>query len=163
MFKIHPKVPECMSDVAKGFIMNCFTPNPDDRATAAGLLKDIFLKSSPKKKVKAQQEAESKDFLSAGEASRLIIFYVLSDLLPVPAPVFEGSLFALEELKPQSRCCLAADYHRSLSVPISILVEDTDSYSDSIDLSCSLDLRRSQAIQRAEEISESPPTNSFLV
>lgn len=69
MFKIHPKVPECMSDVAKGFIMNCFTPNPDDRATATGLLKDIFLKSSPRKKAKAQQEAESKDFLSAGEAS----------------------------------------------------------------------------------------------
>lgn len=72
MFKIHPKVPECMSDVAKGFIMNCFTPNPDDRATATGLLKDVFLKSSPRKKVKAQQEAESKDFLSAGEASRLM-------------------------------------------------------------------------------------------
>lgn len=69
MFKIHPKVPECMSDVAKGFIMNCFTPNPDDRATAAGLLKDVFLKSSPRKKVKAQQEVECKDFLSAGEAS----------------------------------------------------------------------------------------------
>lgn len=69
MFKIHPKVPECMSDVAKGFIMNCFTPNPDDRATAAGLLKDIFLKSSPRKKARAQQEEESKDLLSAGEAS----------------------------------------------------------------------------------------------
>lgn len=121
MFKIHPKVPECMSDVAKGFIMNCFTPNPDDRATATGLLKDIFLKSSPRKKAKAQQEAEYKDFLSA------------------------------------------ADYHRSLSVPISIFVEDTDSYSDSIDLSCSLDLRRPQVIQRADEMSESPPANSFLV
>lgn len=72
MFKIHPKVPECMSDVAKVFIMNCFTPNPDDRATAGGLLKDVFLKSSPRKKVKVQQEAESKDFLSAGEAPCLI-------------------------------------------------------------------------------------------
>uniref|UniRef100_A0AAX7UTB8 mitogen-activated protein kinase kinase kinase n=1 Tax=Astatotilapia calliptera TaxID=8154 RepID=A0AAX7UTB8_ASTCA len=45
MFKIHPKVPECMSDEAKGFIMNCFVPNPDERATAAELLKDHFLKS----------------------------------------------------------------------------------------------------------------------
>lgn len=74
MFKIHPKVPECMSDEAKGFIMNCFTPDPDDRATAAELLKDTFLRSSPRKKAKAQQEAESKDFLSTGEASPHIKF-----------------------------------------------------------------------------------------
>lgn len=51
-----------------------------------------------------------------------------------------------------------------MSVPISILVEDTDSYSDLVDLSCSLDLTRSQSSLRAEEISESPPsTNSFLL
>lgn len=74
MFKIHPKVPECMSDEAKGFIMNCFTPNPDDRATAAELLKDTFLRSSPRKKTRAQQEAESKDFLSTGEASPRVKF-----------------------------------------------------------------------------------------
>lgn len=151
MFKIHPKVPECMSDVAKGFIMTCFTPNPDDRATATGLLKDIFLNSSPRKRAKAQQEAESKDFLSAGEASLHI------------NPTYSSPVVALQKLLPPSFCCLAADYHRSLSVPISIFVEDTDSYSDSIDLSCSLDLRRPQAIQRADEMSESPPANSFLV
>ncbi|KAL3980431.1 plectin [Sarotherodon galilaeus] len=117
MFKIHPKVPECMSDEAKGFIMNCFVPNPDERATAAELLKDHFLKSSTKKKAKAVQESLS-----------------------------------------------ITDYQRSMSVPISILVEDTDSYSDSVDLSCSLDLTRSQSSLRAEEISESPPsTNSFLL
>ncbi|KAM9353855.1 mitogen-activated protein kinase kinase kinase 5 [Symphorus nematophorus] len=120
MFKIHPKVPECMSDAAKGFIMNCFTPNPDDRATAAELLMDTFLRSSPRKKARTQQESEPKDCLSA------------------------------------------ADYQRSLSVPISIFVEDTDSYSGSIDLSCSLDLRRQQASIRADEISESPPNTSFL-
>uniref|UniRef100_A0A8C4EPD7 mitogen-activated protein kinase kinase kinase n=1 Tax=Dicentrarchus labrax TaxID=13489 RepID=A0A8C4EPD7_DICLA len=118
MFKIHPKVPECMSDAAKGFIMNCFTPNPDDRATAAELLMDTFLRSSPRKRTKAPQEIESKDS--------------------------------------------SADYQRSLSVPISILVEDTDSFSGSIDLSCSLDLRRPQSTLRADEISESPPSTSFL-
>lgn len=68
MFKIHPKVPECMSDAAKGFIMNCFTPNPDDRATAAELLMDAFLRLSPRKKAKAVQEPEPKDLLNAGEA-----------------------------------------------------------------------------------------------
>ncbi|XP_019122694.2 mitogen-activated protein kinase kinase kinase 5 [Larimichthys crocea] len=120
MFKIHPKVPECMSDEAKGFIMNCFTPNPDDRATASELLMDTFLRSSPRKRAKAPQEPEPKDYSSAG------------------------------------------DYQRSLSVPISILVEDTDSYSGSIDLSCSLDLRRPYSALRADEISESPPNISFL-
>ncbi|TKS82388.1 Mitogen-activated protein kinase kinase kinase 5 [Collichthys lucidus] len=120
MFKIHPKVPECMSDEAKGFIMNCFTPNPDDRATASELLMDTFLRSSPKKRAKAPQEPEPKDYSTA------------------------------------------ADYQRSLSVPISILVEDADSYSGSIDLSCSLDLRRPYSALRADEISESPPNISFL-
>lgn len=120
MFKIHPKVPECMSDKAKGFIMNCFVPEPDDRATAAELLKNPFLRSSPRKKAKAPPEVESKDLS-------------------------------------------AADYQRSLSVPISILVEDTDSDSGSIDLSCSLDLRRVQSSLIEDEISESPTgTNSFL-
>nr|XP_020489151.1 mitogen-activated protein kinase kinase kinase 5-like [Labrus bergylta] len=121
MFKIHPKVPECMSDKAKVFLMNCFEPNPDDRATAEELLNDTFLRSSPKKKVKAQQESDTKDYLSS------------------------------------------ADYQRSLSVPISILVEDTDSYSGSIDLSCSLDLRRPHSAHLANEFSESPTsTSSFL-
>uniref|UniRef100_A0A8D3DH36 mitogen-activated protein kinase kinase kinase n=1 Tax=Scophthalmus maximus TaxID=52904 RepID=A0A8D3DH36_SCOMX len=116
MFKIHPKVPECMSDEAKGFIMNSFVPNPDDRATAAELLMDAFIRSSPRKRAKAPQESE-----------------------------------------------LQTDYHRSLSVPISILVEDTDSYSGSIDLSCSLDLRRPHYALRVHEVSESPPsTGGFL-
>uniref|UniRef100_A0A8C9XGQ4 mitogen-activated protein kinase kinase kinase n=1 Tax=Sander lucioperca TaxID=283035 RepID=A0A8C9XGQ4_SANLU len=53
MFKIHPKVPECMSNEAKGFIMNCFVPDPDDRATATELLKANFLRSSPKKKARS--------------------------------------------------------------------------------------------------------------
>lgn len=69
MFKIHPKVPECMSDEAKAFIMNCFTPNPDDRATASKLLMDAFLRSQPRKKPKAVQEPDPKDFLSIGESS----------------------------------------------------------------------------------------------
>ncbi|XP_037128814.1 mitogen-activated protein kinase kinase kinase 5-like [Syngnathus acus] len=115
MFKIHPKVPECMSAEAKSFIMNCFEPNPDDRATAADLLKDTFLRSSPRKKTRAPQECEPEDS-SAG------------------------------------------DYHRSLSVPVSIRVENTA--SDSIDLSCSLDFRGTQrSVFKANHISESPPGN----
>uniref|UniRef100_A0A672LHI7 mitogen-activated protein kinase kinase kinase n=1 Tax=Sinocyclocheilus grahami TaxID=75366 RepID=A0A672LHI7_SINGR len=52
MFKIHPTVPECMSEEAKGFIMCCFEPNPDKRATASELLKNSFLKASSRKRAK---------------------------------------------------------------------------------------------------------------
>uniref|UniRef100_A0A8C9WKE0 mitogen-activated protein kinase kinase kinase n=1 Tax=Scleropages formosus TaxID=113540 RepID=A0A8C9WKE0_SCLFO len=52
MFKIHPEVPESMSETAKGFIMSCFEPNPDNRATASELLKHEFLKLSTRRKAK---------------------------------------------------------------------------------------------------------------
>ncbi|XP_072317039.1 mitogen-activated protein kinase kinase kinase 5 [Eucyclogobius newberryi] len=122
MFKIHPKVPECMSDQAKAFIMRCFDPNPDDRATSTGLLAETFLKSSPRKKPRAPLEPEANDLLSS------------------------------------------SDYHRSLSVPVSIHVEDVeDSYSGFVDLSCSLDLRRTISGLKVDEVSESPTnTSSFL-
>ncbi|XP_033836770.1 mitogen-activated protein kinase kinase kinase 5 [Periophthalmus magnuspinnatus] len=122
MFKIHPTVPECMSDEAKAFIIRCFEPNPDDRATSTGLLADTFLKSSNRKKQKAPQEPEANDPLST------------------------------------------SDYQRSFSVPVSIHIEDTeDSYSGFVDLSSSLDLRRTMASLKVEEMSESPTsTSSFL-
>uniref|UniRef100_A0A8C7XL34 mitogen-activated protein kinase kinase kinase n=1 Tax=Oryzias sinensis TaxID=183150 RepID=A0A8C7XL34_9TELE len=79
MFKIHPKVPECMSDEAKGFIMSCFEPNPDNRATAAELLMDTFLKSPGKKKLKVLQKLESDDSINSGEASiQLTDFHSIS-------------------------------------------------------------------------------------
>ncbi|XP_035991148.1 mitogen-activated protein kinase kinase kinase 5 [Fundulus heteroclitus] len=115
MFKIHPKVPECMSDEAKGFIMSCFVPDPDDRATAGELLSDTFLRSPSRKRTK-----------------------------PPKAPDPNES----------------ADYHRSLSVPISILVEDTDSDTGSVDLASSLDLRKHWSAVRVPGISESPPCSS---
>uniref|UniRef100_A0A3B5KU49 mitogen-activated protein kinase kinase kinase n=1 Tax=Xiphophorus couchianus TaxID=32473 RepID=A0A3B5KU49_9TELE len=108
MFKIHPTVPENMSNEAKDFIMSCFVPDPDDRATATELLNDCFLKSSSRKRIKP-------------------------------------------------------DYYRSLSVPISILVEDTDSDTGSVDLASSLDMRKHLSPLRVTAISESPPcTSGFL-
>lgn len=56
MFKIHPTVPECMSEEAKGFIMCCFEPDPDKRATASELSKNRFLKGIPKKRTKPLTE-----------------------------------------------------------------------------------------------------------
>ncbi|KAK7887088.1 hypothetical protein WMY93_026709 [Mugilogobius chulae] len=119
MFKIHPTVPESMSVEAKAFIMRCFDPNPDDRATSTELLADTFLRSSHRRKARSPQEPEPIDPLTS------------------------------------------ADYQRSLSVPVSIHVEDVeDSYSGFVDLSCSLDLRRTLSNLKVDE---SPPnTSSFL-
>ncbi|NXX20219.1 M3K6 kinase, partial [Podargus strigoides] len=43
MFKMHPEVPESMSDKARRFILRCFQADPAERATAAELLQEPFL------------------------------------------------------------------------------------------------------------------------
>ena len=55
--------------------------------------------------------------------------------------------------------CPSSDLHRSFSVPVAIYVEDTDSV-DSLDLSCSLDLRRHSPTHGGED---TPPTGSLLL
>ncbi|XP_056448778.1 mitogen-activated protein kinase kinase kinase 5 [Gadus chalcogrammus] len=52
-----------------------------------------------------------------------------------------------------------SDLHRSLSVPVTVYVEDTDSV-DSLDLSLSLDLRRHSPAPGGED---TPPSGSFLL
>uniref|UniRef100_A0A8C3J943 mitogen-activated protein kinase kinase kinase n=1 Tax=Calidris pygmaea TaxID=425635 RepID=A0A8C3J943_9CHAR len=47
MFKMHPEVPESMSDKAKRFILRCFQADPGERATATALLQDPFLTHPP--------------------------------------------------------------------------------------------------------------------
>ncbi|KAJ4441945.1 hypothetical protein ANN_11809 [Periplaneta americana] len=42
-YKIHPEIPTELSERAKNFILRCFEPDPDKRATAAELLEDTFL------------------------------------------------------------------------------------------------------------------------
>lgn len=42
-YKVHPEVPEELSDKAKSFILRCFEPDADKRATATQLLEDPFL------------------------------------------------------------------------------------------------------------------------
>lgn len=117
MFKIHPAVPECMSEQAKDFIMCCFEPNPDKRATASELLKNGFLKASVKKRLK---------------------------------PLAENSL-----KEP------TGEFHRSMSVPIALRVENTDVEHN--ELSCSFDLRRATSAFKGNNMAESPPsTIGFL-
>ncbi|XP_056330985.1 mitogen-activated protein kinase kinase kinase 5 [Danio aesculapii] len=114
MFKIHPAVPECMSEQAKDFIMCCFEPNPDKRTTASELLKNSFLKASAKKRLK---------------------------------PLADNSL-----KEP------AGEFHRSMSVPIALRVENTDVEHN--ELSCSFDLRRATSAFKGNNMAESPPSNS---
>lgn len=71
MFKIHPTVPECMSEEAKSFIMRCFEPNPDKRAIASDLLKDAFLRSSAKKRSKPLPGLSDTEPGSSGEPALL--------------------------------------------------------------------------------------------
>ena len=59
MFKIHPEIPESMSPEAKAFILRCFEPDPDHRATAFDLLTDEFLTvTSRKRKTKGSFTGE---------------------------------------------------------------------------------------------------------
>jgi mitogen-activated protein kinase kinase kinase 5 len=53
MFKIgfhkkHPEIPEELSNLAKDFILRCFTVDPEKRPTAAQLLEDPFLSDKVK-------------------------------------------------------------------------------------------------------------------
>uniref|UniRef100_A0A3P8Y906 mitogen-activated protein kinase kinase kinase n=1 Tax=Esox lucius TaxID=8010 RepID=A0A3P8Y906_ESOLU len=50
MFKIHPEIPESLSLEAKSFILRCFEPDPNKRATATDLLKDVFVRHNVKGK-----------------------------------------------------------------------------------------------------------------
>uniref|UniRef100_A0A8C9SSN7 mitogen-activated protein kinase kinase kinase n=1 Tax=Scleropages formosus TaxID=113540 RepID=A0A8C9SSN7_SCLFO len=50
MFKIHPEIPEALSAEAKSFILRCFEPDPNKRATAGDLLKDVFVRQNIKGK-----------------------------------------------------------------------------------------------------------------
>ncbi|XP_043943051.1 mitogen-activated protein kinase kinase kinase 5 [Protopterus annectens] len=82
MFKIHPEIPESMSVEAKAFILRCFEPDPDKRATAGELLTHEFLRVTSKKK-KTQPKLTA---LSIGPNE-----YLRSISLPVPVVVEDTS------------------------------------------------------------------------
>ncbi|KAG3271757.1 hypothetical protein H1C71_029988, partial [Ictidomys tridecemlineatus] len=50
MFKIHPEIPEALSTEARTFILFCFEPDPQKRATATDLLRESFLRQVNKGK-----------------------------------------------------------------------------------------------------------------
>lgn len=42
-YKMHPEIPNELSERAKNFILRCFIVDPDQRATATELLEDPFI------------------------------------------------------------------------------------------------------------------------
>ncbi|XP_072535872.1 mitogen-activated protein kinase kinase kinase 5 isoform X2 [Salminus brasiliensis] len=80
MFKIHPSVPESMSVEAKTFIMCCFEPNPDKRATASELLKNAFLKGSPRKRTKLMPDSAGSETISSEYQRSMSVPIVVQDM-----------------------------------------------------------------------------------
>ncbi|XP_062323858.1 mitogen-activated protein kinase kinase kinase 5 isoform X1 [Osmerus eperlanus] len=134
MFKIHPEIPDSMSLEAKAFILRCFEPDPDRRATALDLLTDEFLTvTSRKKRGKSNFTA-----LTPGSAE-----YLRSISLPVPVVVEDtsssseyGSVSPDNELnvnpfifKPSTKCYSERDAKGHRSLFLSIPVENFEDHS----------------------------------
>ncbi|KAL4232637.1 hypothetical protein ACF0H5_007326 [Mactra antiquata] len=53
-YKMHPEIPDKLSDIAKDFLLKCFKPEPEQRYTAQQLLEEPFIRDTlaPKKKKK---------------------------------------------------------------------------------------------------------------
>ncbi|XP_061560250.1 mitogen-activated protein kinase kinase kinase 5 isoform X1 [Phycodurus eques] len=133
MFKIHPEIPESMSPEAKAFIVRCFEPDPDRRATAFDLLTDDFLTVTSRKK----RGKSSFTALSPGTE------YLRSISLPVPVVVEDtsssseyGSVSPDNDLhtnpfifKPSVKCYSERDVKGPRSLFLSIPVENFEDHS----------------------------------
>ncbi|MBN3271004.1 M3K5 kinase, partial [Polyodon spathula] len=133
MFKIHPEIPESMSLEAKAFILRCFEPDPDKRATARDLLTDEFLTVTSRKR-RTQNKFTA---LSAGSE------YLRSISLPVPVVVEDTSSSSEYDsvspdtdlktdpfvFKPRVKCFSEKDVKGSRSLFLGIPVENFEDHS----------------------------------
>uniref|UniRef100_A0A8B9JS64 mitogen-activated protein kinase kinase kinase n=1 Tax=Astyanax mexicanus TaxID=7994 RepID=A0A8B9JS64_ASTMX len=129
MFKIHPEIPDSMSSEAKAFILRCFEPDPDLRATANELLTHEFLTVTSRKK-----KAKGNNFTAE---------YLRSISLPVPVVVEDtsssseyGSVSPDNELntnpflfKPSTKCYSEREVKGHRSLFLSIPVEQFEDHS----------------------------------
>ncbi|XP_026773607.3 mitogen-activated protein kinase kinase kinase 5 [Pangasianodon hypophthalmus] len=134
MFKIHPEIPDTMSAEAKAFILRCFEPDPDRRATANELLMHEFLTVTSRKK-----KAKGNNFTALTPATE----YVRSISLPVPVVVEDtsssseyGSVSPDNDLsanpfvfKPSIKCLSEREVKGHRSLFLSIPVEQFEDHS----------------------------------
>ncbi|KAK2883448.1 hypothetical protein QQF64_016941 [Cirrhinus molitorella] len=134
MFKIHPEIPDSMSSEAKAFILRCFEPDPDSRATANDLLTHEFLTVTSRKK---RSKNNSFTALTPGPE------YLRSISLPVPVVVEDtsssseyGSVSPDNELctnpfsfKPSIKCYSEREVKGHRSLFLSIPVENFEDHS----------------------------------
>ncbi|KAI7800094.1 mitogen-activated protein kinase kinase kinase 5, partial [Triplophysa rosa] len=134
MFKIHPEIPESMSNEAKAFILRCFEPDPDSRATSTDLLTHEFLTVTSRKK---RSKTNSFTALTPGPE------YLRSISLPVPVVVEDtsssseyGSVSPDNELcsnpfnfKPSIKCYSEREVKGHRSLFLSIPVENFEDHS----------------------------------
>ncbi|XP_051951267.1 mitogen-activated protein kinase kinase kinase 5 [Xyrauchen texanus] len=134
MFKIHPEIPDTMSTEANAFILRCFEPNPDSRATANDLLTHEFLTVTSRKK---RSKGNSFAALTPGTE------YLRSVSLPVPVVVEDtsssseyGSVSPDNDLcsnpfnfKPSTKCYSEREVKGHCSLFLSIPVENFEDHS----------------------------------
>ncbi|XP_051732206.1 mitogen-activated protein kinase kinase kinase 5 isoform X2 [Ctenopharyngodon idella] len=134
MFKIHPEIPDSMSSEAKAFILRCFEPDPDSRATANDLLTHEFLTVTSRKK-----RSKSNNFTALTPGTE----YLRSISLPVPVVVEDtsssseyGSVSPDNELctnpfnfKPSIKCYSEREVKGHRSLFLSIPVENFEDHS----------------------------------
>ncbi|ROI57999.1 Mitogen-activated protein kinase kinase kinase 5 [Anabarilius grahami] len=134
MFKIHPEIPDSMSSEAKAFILRCFEPDPDSRATANDLLTHEFLTVTSRKK-----RSKSNNFTALTPGTE----YLRSISLPVPVVVEDtsssseyGSVSPDNEVctnpfnfKPSIKCYSEREVKGHRSLFLSIPVENFEDHS----------------------------------
>ncbi|ESO93282.1 hypothetical protein LOTGIDRAFT_189920 [Lottia gigantea] len=91
-YKMHPDIPECMSKDAHEFLLNCFEPVPDKRATAAELLQHKFITETDIKlknvKSTALQISINLPYFTHNES----FLYTFSNLCSVSSEYFSSNL-----------------------------------------------------------------------
>ncbi|XP_056113653.1 mitogen-activated protein kinase kinase kinase 5 [Rhinichthys klamathensis goyatoka] len=134
MFKIHPEIPDSMSSEAKAFILRCFEPDPDSRATSIDLLTHEFLTVTSRKK-----RSKNNNFTALTPGTE----YLRSISLPVPVVVEDtsssseyGSVSPDNELctnpfnfKPSTKCYSEREVKGHRSLFLSIPVENFEDHS----------------------------------
>uniref|UniRef100_A0A915KQI7 Protein kinase domain-containing protein n=1 Tax=Romanomermis culicivorax TaxID=13658 RepID=A0A915KQI7_ROMCU len=85
MFKMHPPIPEELSDEAKVFILRCFEPDSTKRPTCAELLQDPFLESLRRRQETGARKIENKIKKTIKDAFKRSTSYISGNTITTSA------------------------------------------------------------------------------